>query len=296
MLFLDESEVADNLDMQTLIDTMRQAMMDFSAGDVVQPMRQMIEANDGFLGVMPAFGGGLGAKLVTLYPGNAALGLETHNAIIVIFDPTTGVPTAVMDGRLITEMRTAAVSAVAADLLAAPDARVLGVLGSGVQSKSHIDAFRRIRDIDEIRIWSPTSANATTLANKVGANAVSSARDAVDGADIIVAATASTSPVLDGTWVGEGTHVCSVGAPRPDWRELDDMTMTNVVVVDSRSAAAVESGDVIGSGASIYAELGELLVSGAADLAGRTTVFKSLGLAIQDVRSAQLVLDTLDAR
>jgi ornithine cyclodeaminase/alanine dehydrogenase-like protein (mu-crystallin family) len=295
MRFIEETTVADHLHMAPLIDAMRQAMIDFSAGEVEQPVRQSVSANDGFLLLMSAFGQSLGAKLVTLYPGNAERGLDTHNAIIVMFDPETGSPTAVMDGRLITEMRTAAVSAVAANLLSRPASVRLGVLGSGVQARSHIEAMRIVRPIEEVSIWSPTSANAEALAASCGAVAVSSAREAVEGADIVVTATAATSPILNGSWLRPGCHVCSVGAPRPDWRELDDATMRNSVIVDSRQAAEVESGDIIGSQSDIHAELGELLVVPDASLEGETTVFKSRGRAREDGRAAPVGVGSLGA-
>lgn len=294
MQVLDESTVAAHLEMGPLIDVMRQAMIDFSAGLVEQPVRQMVPTESGFLGVMAAYGGSLDVKLVTLYPENARLGLDSHQAVIVMFDPSTGEPIAVMDGRLVTEMRTAAVSAVAADLFAKSESSVLGVLGSGVQARSHIDAMRLIRDFEEVRIWSRAPEHAESLAARIGATATS-VRAAVEGADVVVAATSATEPIFDGSWLRSGTHVCSVGAPRPDWRELDDQTMSNVMIVDSRTAAAVESGDIIGSGATIDAELGEVLSSGTNQFEGRTTVFKSLGLAIEDIRTAQLVLDAIAA-
>ena len=187
-------------------------------------------------------GGALGAKLVTFYP--QYVGIHTHHALIVMFKAETGEPLAVMDGRLITEMRTAAASAVATQRLARSGAAVLGILGSGVQAKSHLAALRHVRSFNEVRVWSPR--NAPAFAERHGVKAVPSAADAVRGADVVVVAASSTTPILQGRWLSPGTHVNAIGATRPDWRELDDDLVTTArVFVDSREAALRESGDVI---------------------------------------------------
>ncbi len=253
--FLDDDDVRGALDMSVLIPAMREALIAYSAGRVDQPVRQALARNDGFLLVMPAAGDEMGCKLVTFYPGNAERGLPTHMAMIVLFDAGTGMPLAVMDGGRITEMRTAAVSAVATDALAAPDARVLAILGSGAQARSHAEALRLVRDFDDIRVWSRSPDHARAFAAEIGAAAMA-AGDAVRGADVVVTATSARTPVLEGAWLKPGCHVNAVGAPRPDWRELDDAAMANVVIVDSRAGAMAESGDVLLSGARIHAELG----------------------------------------
>jgi thiomorpholine-carboxylate dehydrogenase len=209
-------------------------------------------------------------------------------ATIFVVDPETGTPLAIMDGRLITEMRTAAVSATATKLLAQPDAKILAILGSGVQARSHVEALRFVRRFEEIRVWSPNWEHAKRFANEVGAKAIS-AEEAVRGADIIVTATNSKTAVLKGSWLKPGCHVNAVGACRPDWRELDDEAMSNVVFVDSREGALKESGDVILSGAKIYAELGEALAGKVPARANETTIFKSLGMAVEDIAAAMLV-------
>lgn len=290
LVTLDEQQVADRLTMADLIGAMRQALIEFSTGKVQQPVRTMLGQHDGFLGLMPASGESLGVKLVTFYPENATLGVPTHNAVIALFAPETGVPLAIMDGRLITEMRTAAVSAVATDLLAAPTASSLALLGSGVQARSHLQALRLVRELTDIRVWSRTPANAEKLAEEIGGRALPIG-EAVAGADIVVTVTSATTPVLKGKWLKPGCHVNAVGACRPDWRELDDAVMANVVVVDSRAGAMEESGDVILSKASIYGELGEIASGKLTAPADKTTVFKSLGMAIEDVAAAQLVYD-----
>ena len=289
-IFLDEQQVREHLRMSDLIPAMKQALIDFSAGKVTQPVRSIITVDPpgGFMGIMPAHAEGLGLKIVTFYPPNAQRGLPTHMATIFLADPETGTPLAVMDGRLITEMRTAAVSAVATDLLASPDAKILAILGSGVQARSHAEALRLVRDFEEIRLWSPTKAHAERCAKEIGARLMP-AEDAVRGADVVVTATSSTMSILRGSWLKPGCHVNAIGACRPDWRELDDDAMRNVVFVDSREGATKESGDVILSGAQIYAELGEALAGKVPARANETTIFKSLGMAVEDIAAALLV-------
>jgi len=209
-------------------------------------------------------------------------------ATIFLVDPQTGTPLAIMDGRLITEMRTAAVSAAATKLLAPPDGKILAILGSGVQARSHVDALRLVRNFEEIRVWSPTRERAEQFAKEIGAKAIS-AEEAVRGADVIVTATNSKTPVLKGLWLKPGCHVNAIGACRPDWSELDDEAMSNVVFVDSREGAMKESGDVILSGAKIYAELGEALAGNVPSRVSETTIFKSLGMAVEDIAAAMLV-------
>ena len=288
-LILDEEAVRSLLRMDELIPAMATALADLSRGKVVQPMRVMMPVGEhsGFLGLMPAYGGALGAKLVTFYPNNQ--GVPTHHALILLFRPETGEPLVTMDGRLITEMRTAAVSAVATKLLARPEASVLAILGSGVQARSHLEAMRLVRAFREIRVWSPR--NARPFARQFGVQAADSAAEAVRGADVVVVATTSRVPVLFGQWLSPGTHINAVGAPRPTWRELDDEVLRAArIYVESREAATRESGDIIAAGR-IDAEIGEV-VSGAMrgrESAGELTLFKSVGVAVEDVVTADLV-------
>ena len=278
--------------MADLIPAMEKALIDFSAGKVTQPVRSVISIDPpgGLLGLMPALTpDGLGLKAVTFYPSNAERGIPTHMATIFLVDPHTGTALAIMDGRLITEMRTAAVSAAATKLLASPDAKVLAILGSGVQARSHVEALRLVRRFEEIRVWSPMLEHAQRFANEIDATATS-VEEAVRGADVTVTVTSSKNPVLEGAWLKAGSHLNAIGACRPDWRELDDKAMQNgVVFVDSREGAMRESGDVILSGAKIYAELGEALASKVPARANETTIFKSLGMAVEDVAAATLV-------
>ncbi|MBS0562433.1 MAG: ornithine cyclodeaminase family protein [Proteobacteria bacterium] len=293
--FFDEAAVAEVLGWDPLIDAMEAALAAFSRGEVKQPVRNVIpiEEHRRFLGIMPAAAEwAMGLKLVTFYPANAGTGVPTHNAMILLFRPDTGEPLAVMDGRLITEMRTAAVSAVAARRLAPPDSRVLALIGSGVQAAAHLKALRRVRpQLQEVRVWSRTPAHAHRFAEAYGAAAMD-AESAVRGADIVLTATSSQVPILKGVWLRPGAFVAAVGSPRPTWRELDDEVMASALVVDSREAVLKESGDVILSGATIHAELGEVLAGlRPPPPPGTTTVFKSVGIAVEDIAAARLVLD-----
>ena len=290
-VFLNENQVREHLQMAELIPAMEKALIEFSAGKVTQPVRSVINVDPpgGFLGLMPALTpDGLGLKAVTFYPSNVERGIPTHMATIFLVDPQTGTPLAIMDGRLITEMRTAAVSAAATKLLASADSKILAILGSGVQARSHVEALQLVRPFEEIRVWSPTKEHAERFAREIGATATS-ADDAVRGADVVVTTTNSKTPVVKGSWLKPGSHVNAIGACRPDWRELDDEAMSNVVFVDSREGAMKESGDVILSGAKIYAELGEAFAGKLPPRANETTIFKSLGMAVEDIAAAKLV-------
>ena len=205
---------------------------------------------------------------------------------------TTGEPLATLDGRLITEMRTAAVTAAATKLLANPNAAVLAILGSGVQARAHWKALQLVRQFREIRIWSRNAAHAQALADEIGGTATS-AEDAVRGADVVITVANVSEPILFGRWLKPGALVNAVGAVGATRRELDDVAMQDAVVVDSRKAAMVESGDVLLSGAAVYAELGEILAGKKPRPSAGTTVFKSLGLAVEDLAAAKLVMDSI---
>jgi ornithine cyclodeaminase len=306
---LSESDVRRLLRMPDLIDTMERALRAFSDGAVQQPLRTVLNigADIAFFGVMPAFQASppaLGTKLVTVAPRNAARGLPTHLATILLMDPATGELLAVLDGRYITEARTAAVSAAATRALARADASVLAILGSGVQAHSHLEALALVRPLREVRIWSPTAHHRTRFV-EVHRSAVplifaaDSAREAVRDADLIVTVTASAEPVLRSEWVADGAHICAVGACRPDMRETDTALVQRArVYVDSRPGALAEAGDVVipieenaYAADSIAGEIGELF---GGRIAGRgsdadVTLFKSLGMAIEDVAAADAV-------
>jgi thiomorpholine-carboxylate dehydrogenase len=295
---LNESEIARVLSYERLIPAMEQALAAFSAGEVQQPVRSMIRIEEGqrYLGIMPAvMQGGMGAKLVCFYPKNAAAGLPTHMATIMLFDTETARPLACLDGRLITEMRTAAVSAAVTRYLAPADTRVLALLGSGVQAQAHLTALGHVCRFEEVRVWSRNPEHAQRFAARHGARAMD-AESAVRGADVVVTVTSSREPVLKGAWLKPGAHVNAVGACLPDWRELDDAALRgSTLIVDSRAAALEESGDVILSGAEIHAEAGEVFAGTRRVARASTTVFKSLGLAVEDIATARLVYDALQA-
>lgn len=298
LLFLNEDRVREVLSYDDLIPAIRQALMDFSARRVVQPVRTVMSVVEhaGWFAVMPAiYGDVMGAKTVTFYPGNAGLGKHTHMALIQLFRSDTGEPLAVMDGRLITEMRTAAVSAVAVDQLARRDAKVLGILGSGVQARSHVHALARVRRFEEMRVWSQTEANARRFAAEVGAR-VTTAEEAVRGADVVLTLTSSPVPILQGRWLKQNALVCAVGAVTPGRRELDEEAMRGAVVVESREAAMREPGDILLAKAEVSAEIGELLQGASLNRKEGPVVFKSVGIAIEDIAAAKLVYELVDGR
>jgi ornithine cyclodeaminase/alanine dehydrogenase-like protein (mu-crystallin family) len=303
-IWLSEEDVRAVLSMPDLIDVMESAVTAFSAGRVKQPVRTVIETPGGFYGTMPAYmesPAAMGAKLVTVYHDNAQKGWPSHLATIILLDPATGALLATMDGRFITEARTAAVSAVAARYLALPDAHKLAIIGSGVQARSHLEALSLVRKLSDIRCWSPTVAHARKFVGDsrgVPLRHVESAQAAVEGADIIVLVTASPKPVIFDAWVKPGACVISVGACRPNQREMDPVLVARArVIVDSRAAALQESGDVVMGIQEgrfgedhIAAELGQVVANPSL---GRTAadeiiVFKSLGMAVEDVAAADL--------
>jgi len=294
MKFFTEADVRRLLHWKPLIDAMETALAEFSAGKVIQPVRNMITIEEGkrYLGIMPAVAeSAMGLKLVSFYPGNAGTSVPTHLGLIILSRPDTGEPLAVLDGRLITEMRTAAVSAAVTRQIAPASTPVLALLGSGVQAAAHLEALSCVRSFDEVRVWSRSAANTKRFADENKASAMPDVESAVSGADIIVTATNSIEPFLKGKWVKRGALINAVGSPRPTWRELDDELMQHcALIVDSREAVQKESGDVILSRATIVGEAGEIFAGTKAKPAvGVTTVFKSVGIAAEDLAAAALV-------
>lgn len=308
-LLLTEADVRAVLSMVDLIEAMRTALAQYSTGAAQQPLRTVLEIGDhkAYFGVMPAAiadPAAVGTKLVTVVASNREIGLPSHLATIVLLDPDTGALVAIVDGRYITEARTAAVSAVSTDLLANRNAGRLAVLGSGVQAHSHVEALACVRRLAEIRVWSPTDVRRHAFVSDVQprveaqVTAAHSAREAVEGADLIVLATSSQTPVVRSEWISDGAHICAVGACRPTHREMEGALVARArTFVDSRIGALAEAGDIVlaiadGAIASdhIAGEIGELV---AGMVAGRQnerqlTLFKSLGMAVEDVAAAHL--------
>ncbi|MGB6133038.1 MAG: ornithine cyclodeaminase family protein [Acidobacteriaceae bacterium] len=290
MEYLNEEQVRARLSYPDLIPAVGRALRDLSLGRIQQPVRSVLRLPEhhGILGLMPAVDGDLiGIKLVTIYERNRDL--PTHQAIIQLFSAHTGEPLVAMDARLITEMRTAAVSALTVRTLAHPEARVLAILGSGVQARSHLQALRSICSFDEVRVWSRTPGHAQRFAQDYGAQPMETAEAAVRGADIVIAVANVREPLVRGAWLGEDTMVCAVAAVGPDRRELDDAAMQATLVVESRQAAVLESGDLIGSGAPIAAEIGEILAGLKPHPPRGRIVFKSLGVGATDLAAAAVV-------
>jgi ornithine cyclodeaminase/alanine dehydrogenase-like protein (mu-crystallin family) len=311
-LLLTERHLRDLLTMRDLVPLMEQALAAFSTGGVVQPVRPVVRVQEhgGGLAAMAAYVGpqaALGLKAVTFFPGNAARGLHTHMATTLLHDAKTGALLAILDGRLVTEMRTAAVTAAATRRLARQGASIVAMLGSGVQARSHVEALREVMPIGEIRVWSRTRAHADRFAGEVRERhglpvAVhDTGEQAVRGADVICTVTASQAPVLSGAWLAPGVHVNAVGASVPPWRELDaEVVVRSRVFVDSRAAALVEAADLLEpmregriTDGHIVAEIGEVF---AGRHPGRTgpheiTLFKSLGQAAEDVAAARFAYE-----
>ena len=307
---LTEADVVALLSIEELIDAMKGALLQFSTGKVEQPVRSVLPIGAGrsFFGVMPASvhePRAVGAKLVTVFPGNAALELPTHLATILLFSAETGALVAMMDGRYVTEARTAAVSAVSAVLLARDETETMAIIGSGVQARSHLTTLETVFDLREIRVWSPTPEHVgdfideMTPIARAALSGAPSAERAIRDADLIVLATSSPEPVLRNDWVKDGAHVISVGACRPHEREMDPaLVERGLLYVDSREAALVESGDVVigiqeghFTASHIAGELGAVIAGTAHGRRGPhdVTIFKSLGLAVEDVVAADLI-------
>jgi len=306
LLVLSQQEVEELLDMEGCIEAMAEALASLARGDVHVPMRIVVRpaGEDTFLGLMPAHRGGgaplYSLKTVCVFPDNPERGLDAHQGTVTLFDGETGETRAIMNASAITAIRTAAVSAVATRLLAREDARELGILGAGVQARSHLEALRLVRDFDTVRIFSPTAAHAQALAKEAGAEAVGSAQEAVSGADIVVTATSAVDPVLRREWLKPGAHVNVIGGRPPTMRELDVATVADsAFYVDRRESAEKEAfdyRDALEAGAighdHIRGEIGEVLIGKAPGRQSpdELTVFRSLGLAVEDLAAAEYVV------
>jgi alanine dehydrogenase len=307
---LTEEHVRSVLPMGDLIACMESALARYSSGDVLQPTRTVLHVGPEkhWWALMPAYVSHpaiMAAKIVTVFGTNAERGLHTHQAIIVMLDPDTGALQALMDGRYITEARTGAVSAVSARYLSRADASSLAIIGTGVQARSHLEAFAEVRRLRDVRVWSPKRASRERFVAEVQpqanvpVRATATAEEAVREADLVVLATASATPVIEMSWIARGSHIVSVGAPKPDHREIDpSITAQARVFVDSTAGALAESGDIVMGMAEgrfgkdhIAGELGDVVLGRVAGRrsAEEITIFKSLGMAVEDVMTADLV-------
>jgi alanine dehydrogenase len=312
LLILNKRDVEDLLSMRKCIELMEDALRSLARGEVVLPLRPVLRLPDSpnAFALMPAYSKPLraiGAKLITVFPGNHGTALDSHQGIVVLFDGKHGNPIAVIDAVSITAIRTAAVSGVATRLLARDDAAVLAILGSGVQARTHLEAMMEVRQFQRVAVWSRSVARARDIAAEaasrfqVDADAALDARTAVMDADVICTVTAARDPILSGAWLKAGAHINAVGASLPHARELDtDAVRRARVFVDRRESALNEAGDllipirdgVVGPD-HIVAEIGELL-AGTRQVAGRRTrdditLFKSLGIAVEDLACAHFL-------
>jgi alanine dehydrogenase len=314
VLILSRSEVRELLDLDALIDALADAMADLSAGRASVPDRiaAFVPERDALLGAMPGYvpsRGALVSKLVSLFPRNAGTALPTHQAVIAVFDPKTGSPAALIDGTEITAARTGAGSALSVRLLAREDASVLAVLGTGVQARSHARAVVRVRPISEVRVAGRDPQKAAALAAELSAElglpvrAAGSYQEALYEADVVCATTHALEPVVRREWLAPGTHVTSVGY-NPAGRELDDQTVVDALVcVESRRAALAPfpagSNDLtqpirdgLITADHVHAELGDIVAGARPGRASaeQITLYKSVGVAVQDAAAAALVL------
>jgi ornithine cyclodeaminase/alanine dehydrogenase-like protein (mu-crystallin family) len=301
VLVLSDRDVRKLLPMDECIELMAEALAALERGDMSMPLRSVFRPPDtpSLMGLMPAHraNAAYGLKAICVFPGNPARGLDSHQGAVLLFDGETGELRAALNASAITEIRTAAVSGVATRLLAREDARELAILGAGVQARAHAEAMRAVRDFERVRVWSRTEEHARALAEEAGGKAVASAEEALRGADVVCTTTTAREPIIRREWLAPGAHVNAVGSSIPTTRELDTATVAAAsLFVDRRESTLNESGDYLLAAAEgtigpehIRAELGELLTGKAT---GRTsddelTVFKSLGLAAEDLAAAE---------
>jgi ornithine cyclodeaminase len=307
---LTGADVTRLLPMQACIDVMTDVLAALARGEAIQPLRTMIRlpGGRGVFGVMPAQMNqpdAFGLKVITVFPGNEGTRFDSHQGAVLLFEPEHGTLAAIMDASAMTAIRTAAVSAVATHLLARRDASALAILGTGVQARTHLEAMRAVRPVRRVRAWSRHEHHRRDFAEWAGqrygieVETPATAREAVEGADLICTVTASRTPVLEGAWIAPGAHINAVGASLPDARELDTAAVVRSrLFVDRRESAFNEAGDFLiprAEGAisdeHLRGELGDILVGRATGREDGTqvTLFKSLGLAVEDVAAAHVV-------
>jgi ornithine cyclodeaminase/alanine dehydrogenase-like protein (mu-crystallin family) len=310
LLVLSQDDLRATLDMPSCIAAMEEALAGLARGELTMPLRSIVRVPDDDvlgLGLMPAHRGGtrplISLKEVVVVPSNPTRGLDPHQGAVLVHDGVTGQLVAVLNASTVTEIRTAAVSAVATRLLARPDARQVAILGSGVQGRSHAVAMREVLPSAELRVWSPTPTNAEALALEAHGVACASVEEALEGADVVCTCTSSPEPVVVRAHLerlAPGAHVNAVGSSGTWARELDaDVVVAASLFVDRRESALAESGDYLGAVAErgigpehIKAELGELLVGAHPGRRDETelTLFKSLGLAVEDLAAAEVAI------
>ena len=300
--YLDRERVAALLPMDACISVMDQAFRSLAAGDTLQPLRSLMWLPDksGILGMMPGYAKNpdiLGIKVITIFHGNGALGLPSHQGVVMLFDAKQGTPVLMLDAAEITAIRTAATSALATRLLAREDASHLAILGTGEQAERHIRAISLVRPIEKISIWGRNSAHAETLARKFkNAQIAPTAKEAINDADIICTVTASPQPILSGEWISSGAHLNVVGACTPNTREVDTTAITRSrLFTDRYESLFNEAGEFlipkkegVITETDVKGEIGEVLIG---TKKGRTspgeiTLFKSLGIAAEDLYAA----------
>lgn len=300
MLYLSRKDVESLLDVDAMLDALAHAFVKLSSGEISVPPRIAARAGErGLLGVMPGYvdGVALEAKLVSVFPGNHAAGLESHQALIALFDENSGTPVAVMDGTYITAIRTGGAAAVAARTLARSDARVLAILGSGAQGWSHLQTFPRVREFTEIRIASRNREHASRLAQThPGARVAETFEAAVRGADIVACCTDAREPVIQRAWLAPGTHVSSVGGTFGP--EIDpDTVASSRIFVEWRGAVTnpppAGAAELQGLDPQSVIEIGEVLSQKKPGRQSRDeiTLYKSTGHAVEDAATARLVYD-----
>jgi len=310
VLFLNRADVESLLPYGECIEVMADALAALARGEALQPLRtaHWLPDRRGLVVAMPGglFGGGdgvLGVKVLTVFPGNAAHGEESHQGAVLLFEAERGRPLAFLDASSITAIRTAAVSALATRLLAREGAGDLAILGTGVQASTHLAALREVRPLRRVRVWSRDPENVRRFAaaesprHGLPVEPAESAREAVDGADIICTVSAATEPILKGDWIAPGAHVNAVGACTPNARELDTAAVVRACLfVDRRESALHEPGEILTplrEGAiredHIVGEIGELLIGKVAGrrAADEVTLFESLGLTVEDLAAAR---------
>jgi ornithine cyclodeaminase/alanine dehydrogenase-like protein (mu-crystallin family) len=315
LLILSHDDVLAALPPEECAQAMASVLAEHARGQTYMPLRSVMmpPGADGFMGLMPGWRGphagraaAFALKAICLMPGNPARGLDTHQGLVTLFDGENGVPTAILDASAITAVRTAAVTAVATSLLARQDARTLAILGAGTQARAHLQALASVRDFEQVRVYAPTEAHARALAGQVSLargelSVAPSAQEALRDADVVVTVTSSREPVLRHAWLKPGAHVNAVGASSPQARELDTATVAaSALFCDSRESLRNEAGEfrlavlegLITGEEHVRAELGEVLAGTAPGRrdAGELTVFRSLGLAIEDLAAAELAV------